>query len=353
MWERDTVLWSIDDINSKNKAGLLTKPPYQRGLIWPDAMKRRLIWCILGDQDINKIYLRAYQASKRSPLSYDIVDGQQRLNAILGFSDGQFSFNRAKGIAPINGVKVAGMSYKQLPDELASQFVNYQVSVCVIRTDDTDKLISQFMDLQSARILSSQDKREAFNSILSSEIRTLAENHPLMNEIRFARTANSGADRDFVARLVFYEFSGGIALANAPALTRMYIEARIGKRTSEEIHLAVARVQETMQIMFSVVCHLNCTLFATHARVLYWVIKRVHSAEKRLSPARIRELCTWYGEFYQETIAPNLASWSTATDQSTAITARVEIALQDLYRWTTNERSTYRKLPAASEEAAA
>src|SRR5689334_18410826 len=78
-----------------NRRGSIdTAPPYQRrGRLWSDTDKAYLIDSILNGFDIPKLYMADFTFAD-SPLNvkklpYAIIDGKQRLEAILDFFDGK------------------------------------------------------------------------------------------------------------------------------------------------------------------------------------------------------------------------------------------------------------------------
>ena len=86
-------------------------PPYQRNEIWPKKSKQMLIGSIQQEYPIPNFFL--YEKSKDK---FDVVDGQQRSRAILGFYKNKF-------------VDLRKRSYSQ--DEFP-RFLDYEISVTII-----------------------------------------------------------------------------------------------------------------------------------------------------------------------------------------------------------------------------
>ena len=66
------------------KAGQLNlEPGFQRASVWGLTDRKRLIQSIMGGYPVPSVFL--YQTSKRGKLSYEVIDGKQRLESILMF----------------------------------------------------------------------------------------------------------------------------------------------------------------------------------------------------------------------------------------------------------------------------
>lgn len=107
-----------DEINE-----LVLQPKFQRRLAWTDKARMYLIDTILRGMPIPKVYLRKVVKSDRPKPVLEVVDGQQRLAAILDFSKGKLSLNRT--YSPEHG----GSTFDRLGDDIQRRFLDYTVSV--------------------------------------------------------------------------------------------------------------------------------------------------------------------------------------------------------------------------------
>jgi len=87
-----------------------TQPDYQRPAVWSKSQKRLLIDTILRKYDIPKMYWRKI---KKNPDTYEVVDGQQRLNAIWEFMDD--GYNLGKDADPVDTFELKNQKYSTLP----------------------------------------------------------------------------------------------------------------------------------------------------------------------------------------------------------------------------------------------
>jgi hypothetical protein len=116
------------------KKQLIPNPEFQRRSVWSTDAKVYLIDTILRSLPMPKIYLRT-KVDLHSRKSYrEIVDGQQRLRAIIDFSLDRFSLTkRAK--------ELQGLKYSTLGEELQESFLTYAIAVDqLINASDSDVL---------------------------------------------------------------------------------------------------------------------------------------------------------------------------------------------------------------------
>lgn len=76
------------------------RPEYQRRLRWTTAQKSKLIESLLLNIPIPPVFLYENEAAR-----YEVMDGQQRLNAIKEFIGGGFALSSLTVLKPLNGIK--------------------------------------------------------------------------------------------------------------------------------------------------------------------------------------------------------------------------------------------------------
>ena len=79
-----------DLLNLKRKHILTVNPEYQRGAVWGEAQQRRLLDSVLRGYPLPMIYLhyRKVSIAGMHRESLEIIDGQQRINALHAFAGG-------------------------------------------------------------------------------------------------------------------------------------------------------------------------------------------------------------------------------------------------------------------------
>lgn len=101
----------ISDIRDWSKAGtLILQPDYQRREVWGPAAKIMLIDSILSEIPMPKIFVSSHIKNDKTVRA--VIDGQQRITAILAFLANEFAL-----ASPYTGPFV-GKYFDQLPEEV-------------------------------------------------------------------------------------------------------------------------------------------------------------------------------------------------------------------------------------------
>lgn len=151
---------------------LMVNRKYQRKLVWTIREKNALIESILNDYPIPLILL-----AKHSDGGYEIIDGTQRLNAIFGFIENQFSvdysgdevyfdvklFPLANALAGEEVfTSIADENIELLGNEETSAFLEYQLPITVYSASTENEINQVFRRINSyGKYLSPQEVRQA------------------------------------------------------------------------------------------------------------------------------------------------------------------------------------------------
>lgn len=98
------------------------RPEYQRRLRWTTAQKSRLIESLLLNIPVPPVFL--YETSKAR---YEVMDGQQRLNAIKEYLEGDFTLTGMEALSPLNGIR-----YSKAPPRIKRALDRASVSAIVL-----------------------------------------------------------------------------------------------------------------------------------------------------------------------------------------------------------------------------
>lgn len=157
----------------RNAEMLVANPEYQRGEVWTQAQKKRLIDSVLRGYPIPLIYLHHIKTevagAKRE--DFEIIDGQQRINSLSDFKDGAF-----KLFHPVKDAEEArfpsfiqaqpcpwgGKTFDELESDLQEQFLSTKLSAVMIATTVENEARDLFIRLQAGMPLNSQEKRDAW-----------------------------------------------------------------------------------------------------------------------------------------------------------------------------------------------
>jgi hypothetical protein len=123
-----------DFLEWTEKQQLKLNPEFQRGSVWPPAARTYLIDTILRRLPVPKIYVRTRMDLQTKRSFREVVDGQQRLRAIIDFGNDKFALGpRAK--------EFAGKRYSDLSDDEQERFLGYAIAVDqLINASDADVL---------------------------------------------------------------------------------------------------------------------------------------------------------------------------------------------------------------------
>lgn len=80
----------LNSLNTVNFGGLDLQPSYQRGYVWKDDFKDKLIYSIVKQYPSGNISIRVLNKPNAKGAKSEVVDGQQRLTTIKGFVDNKY-----------------------------------------------------------------------------------------------------------------------------------------------------------------------------------------------------------------------------------------------------------------------
>lgn len=134
------------------KDALEMKPKYQRNPIWSIGQKCFLIDSIMSGCPLPQVFLNITTRGKGKDKEtiYEVVDGQQRLRAIIEFLDDQYSLIATTARSyPISEVyrPHIGKKYSALPMEFQDAIWNYPLAVQELRGWDEKQIRSLFRRL--------------------------------------------------------------------------------------------------------------------------------------------------------------------------------------------------------------
>jgi len=154
---------------------------YQRKLVWTVEEKERLIDSVLHKYPLPQFLIAAADAS--SDFRFEVIDGMQRLNAIVAFIENEFSLGGRyfdlETLASTKKLCDEGKLIQKIPILDRSQSVdiaNYEIAQSVYQTADKSNIEEVFRRINSSgQKLSLQDLRQAGSiSPISEVVRELA-----------------------------------------------------------------------------------------------------------------------------------------------------------------------------------
>jgi len=159
-----------DFIEWRSEEKLLLNPDFQRGSVWVPAARVYLIDTILRGLPVPKIYLRTKIDIERQISVREVVDGQQRLKAILDFAADKIRLTS-------RAVEFEGLTYSTLSPELKAAFLEYPLAVEQLLNADENHVLEVFSRLNSYNVsLNPAEKRHAkFQGKFKWKVRELSK----------------------------------------------------------------------------------------------------------------------------------------------------------------------------------
>lgn len=111
----------IKDLIEKGEV-LNLRPEYQRRLRWTTTQKSKLIESLLLNIPVPPVFLYESDAAR-----YEVMDGQQRLNAVKEFLAGDFALSSLTVLEPLNGIR-----YSRCPPRIKRALDRASLSAIVL-----------------------------------------------------------------------------------------------------------------------------------------------------------------------------------------------------------------------------
>lgn len=205
--------------------------------VWAEDKKSFLIDSIMKNYPIPAIFMRPI-VDENGKTKYDIIDGKQRLQSIIGFIEGRILLTsyfaedkfldedeEGRKIAEF----IAGKSFEEIKKEKQAsdsikQFWTYTLQIEYLYEDDEELVSSVFDRLnRNGEPLNSQELRNAkySNTALIKMVHQLAEN-PYLKD-KFERLKNERMeDEEFISELFFLVLDGRILDSTQTTLDLKY-----------------------------------------------------------------------------------------------------------------------------------
>ena len=191
----------VQDIRNLNNSGELNYSPwYQRRSVWTTPQKSYLINTLIEQKPIPAIYIRYSLDLDRGKTLREVVDGQQRIRAILGFCHDEFSVKHSE-----NGAK---QTFSQLSRTQRQDFLLTAIPVGYLLGATDADVIDIFGRINSvSKTLNAQEKR---NSAFSGEFKQFCLSQA-SSRVELWRTYNIFTAND-IARMNEVQFISDLAL---------------------------------------------------------------------------------------------------------------------------------------------
>lgn len=151
----DTRTYSLSDFIEWDRNGILElSPDFQRRSVWTDKAKSYLIDTVLRGKPMPKIIIT--QRLEGAKTVRVVVDGQQRLRAILEYYNGDFKISKA------HNKDLFKFTYQTLPNNLDREFLKYELGVDLLFDTPYQELLDIFARINSYTV--KLEPQEIFNA---------------------------------------------------------------------------------------------------------------------------------------------------------------------------------------------
>lgn len=190
------VVSVLNSINTVNFGGLDLQPSYQRGYVWKDDFKDKLIYSIIKFYPTGNISVRVLKTPNAKGAKSEVVDGQQRLTTIRDFAANNYiiksEWSRKIIEVIMNYYEAAGvqdetvdklkkkllskgnvrLKYSDLPTIIQGNINSYNIPMTYI-ADATDQQVREYF-----RFLQNQERLRAgeiINSMPATNLEVFLE----------------------------------------------------------------------------------------------------------------------------------------------------------------------------------
>lgn len=211
---RESTKITISEFYERNQLDKYNfDPEYQRrGDVWSEEKQSFLIDSILKNYPMPPIFLHQVIDSNSGATKYNVIDGKQRLNAILRFISNELELPSDYDVGAFGDSRLNGKKFCDLEGELQEfkmQFWRYILSVEYIETDDIDVINNVFDRLnRNGEPLEPQELRKAqyYNTEL---IQLVDKSSKLVDWNNLGKVKISRMqDAEFVSELIFFILEG-------------------------------------------------------------------------------------------------------------------------------------------------
>jgi hypothetical protein len=150
------ITWFLDLYQNEQ---LNLDPPYQRRSVWTVKDRKFFLDTIFRKYPSPAVFLHKEIDSEKDRMIYHVVDGKQRLETVIRFSNNDIAIDKDYGDEKLDGKK-----WKQIENDpdLKMRFLHYAVPVEFMESDDSTVINEVFDRLnRNSRKLERQEMRHA------------------------------------------------------------------------------------------------------------------------------------------------------------------------------------------------
>ena len=273
----DTRAYNILDFNEWNENGqLILSPDFQRRAVWNTKAKSYLVDTVLRGMPMPKIIIT--QALVDGKNVRTVVDGQQRLRALLDYINDGFT------VSKLHNEQYGGLVFSALPDFVQQEVLQYELGVDVLFNQNTADILDIFSRLNTYSV--KLNSTELLNAQYLGAFKTFA--HQVARQYVQYWLDSKILTSSNVARMSEVELTGDLLIAlldgihakkSIPAFYKKYDEIPESSNEYSNMRNAIEAFHATMQNLLDIYApeeialtnyrrvHLYYTLFCVIASI--------------------------------------------------------------------------------------
>ena len=278
----------LNSINTVNFGGLDLQPTYQRGYVWKDDFKDKLIYSIVKSYPTGNISVRVLKTPNAKGAKSEVVDGQQRLTTIRDFVSNQYiiksewskkiievikNYYESAGVQDeavdklvkkLNNKGNVRLKFNDLPEIIKGNINSYNIPMTYI-ADATDQQVREYF-----RFLQNQERLRAgeiINSMPATNLEVFLDN--ISHKNMFLDIIGFSDDRAEFDK-IFYSIIGLFDLKISFGTTDKTIQSYAAKAETPTIGLD--KVNAMVEQINSIISVGNLVLTATRKRFLKYLL---------------------------------------------------------------------------------
>lgn len=266
------VIQINDIVNWYEKEELDYSPKYQRNSVWNTKAKSYLIDTIIRGLPIPPIFMRQKIDVNTRKTYREIIDGQQRIRAIIDFVNDKFV------ISKMHNELYGNKCFSQLDEEIKEAILEYDLFAEIINeTDDaviydmfarlnTNNCVLNYQELRNAKFWG-EFKVAAYNT--AAEYREMFTENKIFSDKQFSRMA----DVEFISSL-FDLVINGVENETARTIDKLYSTYDETFEQYAEVKFKFDGVMQFIEKMYNyfngnVICFTSKTYFYTLFAAIY------------------------------------------------------------------------------------
>lgn len=140
-------------IRLSDRQQLILQPKFQRRRAWQPAARSYLIDTVVRGLPMPEIYLRRIVNPKTGLAAYEVVDGQQRLDAIITFRKGELILSKK------HNEDLGNNTFQSIPDPVQRTFLEYEILAEVIEDASDPEIWGLFERLNTYTLTLNRQER--------------------------------------------------------------------------------------------------------------------------------------------------------------------------------------------------